>query len=363
MTASASAPRLRAATVAGAGACRATTAFDDRSNYYMQYTMETERPDTSYRGRQGTLVSGSHYRLSEAIGVFGETRWTNGAGPQGLTQAFGLDMAPNDRWTTGLKVEFGKISDPLAGDLKRRALGLAAGYKFEQTKFAANVEYRDENGTAGDRQTWLLRSTVGHQYNAAWRLLGKLNFAFSEASQGAFFDGDFVETVVGAAYRPIDNDRWNTLFKYTYFYNLPSPGQVSNTTNAVLDYTQKSHVLNFDTIYDVRPWLSLGFKYGFRWSELRDSKTEGPWFDSRADLIVLRADWHWIYEWDIVTEARRLRVYDANDSRAGFLVGVYRYLGEHVKLGVGYNFTDFSDNLTDLSYRNRGWFLNAISTF
>jgi hypothetical protein len=36
---------------------------------------------------------------------------------------------------------------------------------------------------------------------------------------------------------------------------------------------------------------------------------------------------------------------------------------EHAKLGVGYNFTNFSDDLTDLSYRSRGWFVNALGTF
>jgi hypothetical protein len=34
-----------------------------------------------------------------------------------------------------------------------------------------------------------------------------------------------------------------------------------------------------------------------------------------------------------------------------------------MKLGAGYNFTDFSDDLTDLSYRSRGPFLNILGTF
>jgi hypothetical protein len=34
-----------------------------------------------------------------------------------------------------------------------------------------------------------------------------------------------------------------------------------------------------------------------------------------------------------------------------------------VKLGVGYNFTDFSDDLGDLSYDERGWFVNLIGKF
>ena len=45
---------------------------------------------------------------------------------------------------------------------------------------------------------------------------------------------------------------------------------------------------------------------------------------------------------------------DLNEQRSGALLAVYRYLGKHVKVGVGYNFTDFSDDLTDLSLRPPG---------
>jgi hypothetical protein len=46
----------------------------------------------------------------------------------------------------------------------------------------------------------------------------------------------------------------------------------------------------------------------------------------------------------------------------GGLVGVYRYLGDHFKVGVGYNFTDFSDDLTDLGYDHQGLFFNIVGT-
>ncbi|MDD5295597.1 MAG: OmpA family protein [Rhodocyclaceae bacterium] len=364
----------------GGGRLSGDYRVDDRSNYYLAYAMETESADNNYRGRQGALTSGSHYRLSDQVGLFGETRWTNGAGSQSLTHAFGVDLAPNDRWTMGIKMEKGQVSDALAGDLDRRALGLSAAYKFEKIKFASALEVREErsataSAVAGaaytpglalngsDRTVWLMKNSLGYQASPAWRLLGKLNFSRSSNSQGAFYDGDYTEFVAGVAYRPVDNDRWNTLFKYTYFYNLPSPGQVDSTTGSVLDYTQKSQVLDVDTVYDLKPWLSVGGKYGFRWGDLRDAKVGGNWFSSRAELMVLRADLHFVKEWDALLEARRLHAQEASDTRSGFLVAVYRHLGEHAKLGVGYNFTDFSDNLTDLSYRSRGWFVNGMSSF
>jgi hypothetical protein len=336
--------------------------LSDRSNAYLNYVVETETPDVAWRGRQGTWVSGSSTRVSDDLRVFGETRATHGAGPQGLSQAFGLDWAPGDRWNYGIKGEVGDLSDPLAGDLKRHALGVAVGYKFEKIKYSGSIEWRDEKGNLfGSRTTWLVRNTLGYQASPEWRLLGKLNWSQSDNSQGAFYDGGYHEIVAAAAWRPVDNDRWNTLFKYTNLYNLPSPGQIA-VSGVVADYAQRSQVLSVDTIYDVNPWLSIGGKYGVRWGELKASKTDSQWFDSRADLLILRADLHLVKEWDALVELRKLRATEAQDARAGWLAGVYRHVGAGVKVGVGYNFTNYSDDLTDLSYRSRGWFINVIGT-
>ena len=54
---------------------------------------------------------------------------------------------------------------------------------------------------------------------------------------------------------------------------------------------------------------------------------------------------------------------DLDERRAGALAMLYRYFGDHLKAGVGYNFTDFSEDLTDLSYDNHGVFFNVIGSF
>ena len=336
--------------------------IDDRSNTYLTYSNETDRPDLAYRGRIGTLVLGSGYKLSDQARTYTESRWVNGAGPDSLVQAFGLDLAPNDRWTYGIKGEVGEVSDESAGDLKRHALGVSTAYKFEGLKYASALEYRNESGTIEKRDTWLMKNSVGYQATRSWRMLGKLNFSRSHSSQGAFYDGNYTEFVTGMAFRPVQHDKLNALFKYTYFENVPSPGQLT-ATNVIPDYAQRSHVLSVDGIYDLVSWLSIGAKYGLRVGELKPTKTDGEWYSSRADLIVLRADFHIVREWDAVVEARRLKVYEAEDERMGFLVGVYRHVTDNVKIGAGYNFTDFSDNLTDLSYRSRGWFVNVVAAY
>ena len=142
-----------------------------------------------------------------------------------------------------------------------------------------------------------------------------------------------------------------------------SPGQVSGT-GVANGYEQRSHVFSGDFIYDLSPKLSLGGKLGYRVGELRDTTAAGaPWFSSTAWLGVARADWHVVHEWDVTGELRYLDAKDAGDAKAGALVGVYRHFNENVKLGVGYNFTDFSDDLTNLDYKSRGVFFNVVGSF
>ena len=53
---------------------------------------------------------------------------------------------------------------------------------------------------------------------------------------------------------------------------------------------------------------------------------------------------------------------DIDESRSGALATISRYIGDHLKVGIGYNFTDFSDDLTDLSYDHHGFFLNLTGS-
>jgi hypothetical protein len=270
-------------------------------------------------------------------------------------------LAAQDGWNFGAKAENGKLTDAVSGDLDRTALSFSVGRAIEKTKYAGNIEWRkDDSSTAGNRTTWLVRNSLSYQTTHDWRALGKLNFSVSDSSLGQSFDADFVEAVAGYAYRPVNNDKLNALFKYTYFMNQPSPGAFS-TAGVASDYDQRSQILSVDAVYDLKPWLSVGGKYGYRKSSIRAPKATGDWASADAHLVVARADWHFVHDWDILLEARLLDVPAANDRRAGALVGVYRHINNNVKLGGGFNFTDFSDDMTDMSYRSHGWFVNLIS--
>lgn len=335
----------------------------DRSQLYMNYAMDTDRTDSLYRGRQSTLVSGAKARYTDSLSIYGEERLLNGAASSGLMHAFGLDLAAEDGWNFGFKGEIGNLSDAQSGDFKRSSSSVSVGRAIEKTKYAGNVEWRNENGAlVGQRTTWLMRNSLGYQVDDDWRFIGQLNFSVSDSSLGSAFNSDFTEVVAGYAWRPVENDKWNSLFKYTYFFNSPSAASV-DASGAAADYRQRSHILAVDTIYDLRPWLSVGGKYAYRRSEMSAPKATGAWLNADAHLAIARADWHFVHDWDALLEMRWLNVTAASDTRAGALLGIYRHIDRNVKLGVGYNFTNFSDDLTDMSYRSRGWFANLIAEY
>jgi hypothetical protein len=79
--------------------------------------------------------------------------------------------------------------------------------------------------------------------------------------------------------------------------------------------------------------------------------------------MVLRADFPWIREWSSVVEARTMQAWQAGDRRSSYLAGLCRHVDEHAKSGIGHNFTNFSDNLTDMSYSSHGWLSNVLGKF
>jgi hypothetical protein len=243
-------------------------------------------------------------------------------------------------------------------------------YRVDKTEIITTTPANPTTSSVSvvDRDSWLIKNGFKYQIDPSSRLLGKLNHAESR-SAGAFFGGNYTEAVLGYGYRPVSNDRLNTLFKYTYFYNVPALNQVTDTvtntaantvTNTAADFIQKSHIIALDVMYDLTQHWTIGGKYAYRLGQVSLDRDNPEFFDSRASLYIARADWHFIHSWDVLIEGRLLDLPDAKDRLSGVLLGVYRHLGDYIKMGVGYNFSKFSDDLTQLDYKHQGLFINLI---
>ncbi|MEO1660667.1 MAG: TonB-dependent receptor [Pseudomonadota bacterium] len=338
----------------------------DGEEYYLNYTLDADRTEPGVDGAsflpntQNNLTVGGKRRFSDSVSVYGEERASFGD-RAGLTHAYGIDYVWDERWTFGASFEVGDIEE-FAQKLEREAYTVTAGYADEAVSLGAALEWRsDEEGTA-TRDTWLFRSNLGLKVSPDWTAILKYNRAESDFTGGAFFDGDFTEAQIAGAYRPTENDRLNALLRYTYFEELPSAQQISNSGQTGLP-AQKSNIISADANYRLSHWLTLGGKVGYRDGQVSLSRTEEDFVDNSATLLIGRADIHFVKKWDALIELRSLEVDAAQDRKSGALAAIYRHIGNHAKVGVGYNFTDFSDDLTDLSFNDDGVFLNVVAKF
>jgi len=341
--------------------------YSERTNLYLNYSLENERTDNGLHIRRGNLVSGVKRRLSDSSSVYLEERYQNGGSLTGLTHATGINLVAKERWNLGASGEFGTLRDSLTdAQTDRKAVGIRLGYGADWIQFSSAIEYRHDDAeqpdtTHNERTAWLFRNNFKLQLTPDWRMVGKLNHSFSDSSLGEFFDGGYTEFVVGYAYRPVRNDRLNALAKYTYFYNVPTTDQVGSQ-NTAAEFIQKSQIAAVDLTYDITADWSIGGKYAYRQGQVSLDREQRQFFDNAAHLGILRADWRFRRGWESLAELRMLDLPDVSQRRGGALVAIYRYFGKHLKVGAGYNFTDFSDDLTDLSYRHQGVFVNLIGT-
>jgi hypothetical protein len=339
----------------------------ERTSQYLSYEVGDDLSIDGVHARRGNLISGARSRLSDSSSVYLENRFQHGDSVNGLSRAMGITLTPNERWNLGGSWENGTLFDRLTyAETERRAGGARVGYGFEKLQLSSAIEYRFDDtelpdGTSSERTTWLFKNGLKFQMSPDWRLLGKFNHAFSDSSLGQFFDGGFTEAVLGVAYRPVKHDRLDVLAKYTYFYDVPTTDQLGPSSTPA-QFIQKSHIASVDLSYDLTANWSVGAKYAYRLSEVSLDREDREFLDNSAHLYILRSDLRLWKHWEGLVEGRILHLPDLDERRAGALVGIYRYFGEHFKLGVGYNFTDFSEDLRNLNYDHQGVFINLIGT-
>jgi hypothetical protein len=350
-----------------AGKLGTTFLYSERSSLYMNYALENERTDNGVRVRQGNLVSGAKTRLSDSSSVYVEERYQDRGSLGGLTHAAGIHLVPRERWNLGASGEFGSLRDSMTGArTDRKATGVRLGYGVASTQLSSAIEFRRDNAqqpdlTHNERTGWLFRNNFKFSPTPDWRVIGKLDHSVSHSSLGEFYDGGYTEAVVGYAYRPVHFDRMSALAKYTYFYNVPATDQLT-IQNTAAEFLQKSHIAAFDFNFDVTSKWSIGSKYAYRLGQASLDRTAPVFFDNAAQLVIFRADWRFRKGWESLAEMRTLNLLAAQQRRRGALAEIYRYIGSNMKVGVGYNFTDFSDDLTDLKYNHKGVFFNVVAT-
>jgi len=321
---------------------------------YGSYAVDPDRTD----GDESIFTFGSRKRYGNGLSLYSENQFGQGDVQQSAARTYGLDFDVSDQWRLSASLQTNDIEDNL-GDIDRRAATIGASFSGDTLKFGSVLEYREDKNqqTDEDATQWVNTNTIEWQQSESLRWLGRVDVSTTQSDANNNDEARFAEIDLGFAYRPAFNDKLNILGNYTFLYDLASSGQDTSFAD------QRSHVFALEGIYDVSQKWEVGAKLAYRTGDVRVLRGEGPWIETGAHLAVTRARYHLLKKWDALIEYRWLETEGEDDARQGALVGLYRHVGQSLKVGAGYNFTDFSDDLTDNDYESNGWFFDITGKY
>lgn len=327
---------------------------------YGSYSYSTDRTGTDPlfdTGLQSGWTLGQRWRLSNQVNVYNESQYLKDRRQDsaGIVHTFGMDFYPAQGWNLGFTIMDGEL-DSTVGRVDRRAYSVSGGRTDAVAQWNSKLEYRRDSG-AEQREQWVTTNRLLYKLNEDWRFALRANYADTEDRIDRLADAKLVETNMGFAWRPHDNTRWAGFGKFTYLYDVASLGQEGGNL-----YDQRSQILSLEGIRQLGARWELAGKLASRWGDYRTGRGEGAWLDSRADFAALQLRYRLFAQWEGLAEHRWLKVREGG-VRKGWLVGVDRRVGENFKVGVGYNFTEFSDDMTELKYDQKGFFLNMAGYY
>jgi hypothetical protein len=216
------------------------------------------------------------------------------------------------------------------------------------------------------RNEWRQQTTLGkvtefvslnqfeYQLDADFRLLGKFRIAEHEGSVGSGYGdgmGNFTEANLGLAYRPVDNDRFNLLARLTRLKYQPTILGANE-----LSLPSVNDVLSGDWSSQLNPHLEWVGKLA-----LRRREQQVPGFgslDTTTTLTLQRVNVLMPRDLRLGAEYRVLSVNELDTTRRGWLGEIAWQKLRNIRIGIGYDFTDFSDELVNINdYEESGWFL------
>ncbi|MGD2273010.1 MAG: hypothetical protein PVI06_21610, partial [Desulfobacterales bacterium] len=193
--------------------------------------------------------------------------------------------------------------------------------------------------------------------NPDFTLLGKLRYSQTDDLDLDETEAFFREYSVGLAFRPVKHDRFNALAKYTRLAEQGPEDQQDGEP-----FVADTDVASIEWSFDITRWLEWVEKAAYK------TKTEEvgqmPANTTHTFLNINRLNVNFWKNFDLGLEYRMLHQEEADDMRRGWLTELMWRPVKHFRIGIGWNFTDFSDDeFSDNDFSQEGWFLRFQGTF
>jgi hypothetical protein len=322
----------------------------------------------------GNLTSeGSKYSLIRNVAGHNlEADYTQARANQGtsITQSniFGLSGDVNDNVALNGTIERGRVQNLDGSRTMRTDFNLSAGYVLKDTQTATarlknslKFEFRMDKGTGTDTlHQFVLYDAIDGRITDNWSVNAKLDYSKTiDVTTGAKAERH-QEIILGTAYRPVNFDNLNLIAEYSYQNGYGGGLQQADALNTSVNST-KTQVFSAEGVYDINDQWQAAEKIAYR---IESEQVTGFEFtQTHTWLMVHRLNYKIDKNWTISGELRDLAQVEAKDNKMGLMVEAVRELNDNTELAVGWNFTHFSDDLSNLSYTTTGPFVRMTGKF
>jgi uncharacterized repeat protein (TIGR01451 family) len=327
----------------------------DRTEIYGVYHTFMDKLD----GRKDVTTLGNRWLLNEKISMNTEESWERSNSATGKAHTLGMEHRLSTQFSYYLNYAYKNLTNEGISSLetevyKRKAI--SGGFNFQTKSLTTGVKLEESKDQGiNNTRRYLADQNLRLNLPYGFDFLERLEYAETKPRDQAYY----LEVNTGLAYRPISYDLINFIGKYTYLKKLDPAGQIE-----ALGYEEKANVYALDAIWDFVSFLQLTGKYAYKDGQIKlDRGDAAQWIDSEVKLWAAKINLKTFWQVYLFGEYHHLQGSLSDDERSGYLAGVERELKEHFKVSLGYNFTNFDDDLTNNNYDIRGWFINLSLGF
>ena len=150
------------------------------------------------------------------------------------------------------------------------------------------------------------------------------------------------------------------LTRYTFLDELANDAQFVGTDSGTIAVDERAHIFAWEGAYELTRSFQAVEKLAYRMGRFKNALSD--WVGVNTFLWINRLNYHVTRKWDFGIEYRMLFQREIADNlKQGTLVEIDRELYDYVRLGIGYNFTDFDDDLRNVNNIRRNGFFVRMS--
>lgn len=319
--------------------------LDPKTEIFAEYDI------TAKAGKQATATTlGLNRELGESTDAYAKYTIESSMGEERSQASIGLNthLLLTDDLSANLALERQTEHDE-EGQKDTTALSGALEYLLPGKDLKGTLKY--ETRLAPDETKKTVTFATAGRISPDLSIIAKYEYGGTQDNVTGGLTFLKSKTILGLAYRPVDNDRLNVLAKY----------QLEGLRDLTASTDTATVTTSIEAIYDLTPKWQLFGKYALR---KKDETSVPPPVTSIIDLVIAGVTHKLTKRLDLGGEYRVMRLRQPEETRTGFTVKLGYYLTQQLKLILGYAWTAYDDlQFSENDYWVKGPYLRLAYKF